>query len=524
MRKGERGVPDIENEVNDLDHTFYEVCGATFETPAEYVEELLDANEDLKAATERETEHVAEQADLRAAIEAVNVVLDARSVVGETELVSPSTEPEEGQRCAPAEIRTAFDRAQQIASNISPSNVRMEDVEAKRRDYSERLGQPFHDRLDDETVEQAVFMAAMLDRAESALADHRFNAVITEYTTSNEDEITEFDPAFDPGADPKAQYLQTIKPLLNDRIDEFAAEVDSFGLTDRISDRESYKRATRKLENAKGTLRAMQGALKERDRLAQLVEDLESTLEGALADLEAEHERLEARHAEVLSERTRASQEREAAADTVDRVLRKLQDGPLGRFVSIPVAGGTELTPELFEDEDEGATPGIAELIDNGVVDRGDVVDRIRQTLRDHEETVIGPALETRGAERTHVRGSVRVFCTDRLEELVWEESPSGTAPSSLADNEFPGGGSVVRSEDPHRIGMLAVYGGLDLDNFDHGALRDSLFHGRPEWNGEPVPLEDCYAYPELLPSEHPMSMQSQVNQIDVEAWGDLDD
>jgi|AntRauMinimDraft_4_1070384.scaffolds.fasta_scaffold00723_5 hypothetical protein len=526
MRKGERGVPDIENEVNDLDHTFYEVRGATFETPAQYVEELLEANEELEAARERETERTGEQADLRAAIEAIKVVLDARSVVTATELVSPDTDAGEDQRCAPSHVRSAFDRAQQIAGNISPSNVRMEDVEAKRRDYSERLGQAFHDRIDDETVEEAVFMAAMLKQTESALVDHRFNAVVTEFVTANEDRITEFDPAFDPGADPKDQYLQTIKPLLNDRIDDFTAEVDSFGLTDRISDRESYKRATRKLENTKKTLQTMQGALSERDRLAQLIEDLESSLGDALADLEAEYERLESRHAEAASEHTRASQEREAAADTVDRVLRKLQEGPLGRFVSIPVAGGTELTADLFEDKSagEGRAPGIAKLIDSGVVDRGDVVDRIRQTLRDHEETVIGPTLETRGAKRTHIRGSVRVFCTEGLEELVWAESPSGTAPSSLADNEFPGGSSVVRSEDPHRIGLLAVYGGLDLDNFDHGALRESLSRGRPEWNGEAVPLEDCYAYPELLPPEHPMSMQSQIEQVDVESWGDLDD
>lgn len=525
MRKGERGVPDIENEVNDLDHTFYEIRGATFETPAQYVEELLDANEELEAAQTRETRRTSEQADLRAAIEAADIVLDSRSIVDGKELVSPDTDVEETQRCAPSEIRTAFDRARQVAGNISPTNVRMEDVESKRRDYSERLSQTFHDHLDDETVEKAVFMAAILDRAESALDDHRFNAVITEFVTSNEDEISSFDPAFDPSADPKEQYLQTIKPMLNDRIDDFAAEVDSFGLKDRISDRESYKRATRKLENAKGTLRAMQGSLSERDRLAQLVEDLESALDDTLADLESEYQRLEARHAEVLSERTRASQKREAAADTVDRILRTLQEGPLGRFVSIPVAGGTELTQDLFEDGGaETETPGIAELIDTGVVNRGDVVDRIRQTLRDHEETVIGPALETRGAQRTHVRGSVRVFCTEELEDLVWTGSPSGTPPAELADNEFPEGGSVVRSEDPHRIGLLAVYGGLDLDNFDYGALRESLSQGRPEWNGETVPLQDCYAYPEILPSEHPMSMQSRVEQIDVEAWGDLDD
>lgn len=523
MRKGERGAPDIENEVNDLDNTFYEIRGATFKTPAEYVEELLNANEELEAARKREAERTGELADLRAAIETLNVVLDARNVVGK-ELVSPGTNAEEGQRCAPSNIRTAFDRARQIAGNISPSNVRMEDVEAKRRDYSERLSQSFHDRLDDESVEQAVFMAAMLERAESALNDHRFNAVITEFVTANEDEITEFDPAFDPGTNPKEQYLQTVKPLLNERIDDFATEVDSFGLTDRISDRESYKRATQKLENTKATLRNMQGALSERDRLAKLVNDLESELENLLADLEDEYEQLDARHAKVMSERTRASQERKAAAETVDRVLRKLQEGPLGRFVSIPVAGGAELTPDLLEAENGDRTPGIAELIDDGIVDRSDVVDRIRQTLRDHEETVIGPALETRGTERTHVRGSIRVFCTEQLAELVWEDSPNGTTPSSLADNEFPDGGSVVRSEDPHRIGLLAVYGGLDLDNFDHGALRESLSRGRPEWNGESVPLEDCYAYPEILPPEHPMSMQSRVDQIDVETLGDFDD
>ena len=517
MRKGQDQFAGLENEVEALTHTFFEVRGASFEVPTDSIEDLLAAKRTYRSTQETLADLDAELNEVSTAMEQLDVALRAATLVRGNSLVPDGEDGDDDG--LPDVMETAFERATQVASNIDPKATRLEAIKEELGELQDRRTYSFHDRIDGDRVQRTVFLAAVLEEINSVLRTHRFDALLNEFVERNQETIEEFDASFDPTGDPKEQFLQTVEPMLKASIQRLSDKVDEMGFTARLTDRETYVSMKQKLDEYRSRLRDLQGALEERDHLAQLADAIEEEYEVTVATLDARRDSLATTKAETESERKTTAQRAEAAADAVDRHKVTIQDAPLGRFVTLPVAAGAELQADHFADD-----PGIASLIRDGILDREAAVSRLQEMLVDHEDSVLGASLETRGKSRSPSQGRPVVFCTEETRDLVWTDAPAGTPPESIATDEFAKGPETVLCEDDHSVGLLAVYGGLSLDNFDHGSLRDSLFQGRATLWGEPIDLEDCYAYPEILPKAHPVSMRSRIENARLPQWGEGDD
>ncbi|RXK48707.1 hypothetical protein [Halorientalis pallida] len=521
MRKNQEQFAGLENEVNELTDTFYEVRGANFEVPTDEIERLLNAKQQYQSAMDRADDLRAKKDEIASALDQLDVALDARSLVRSDRLARVETVDSVAadERPAPDVMVTAFQRAQQVAGNITPRSARVDGIRDELTTLQDRRRHTFHDHVDGHTVQRTVFMAAVLAEIDSALETHRFDKLVDEFVEHNETTITEYDPSFDPTADPKDQFLETIEPMLDEKVQALSRELDELGITGRLTDRGTYTSIKEQLDHLRSTLSKLERALEERDRLAELADAIKEEYEAAHATLESQREALADAKQNTESELKTNSQRAEAAQRALERHKEAAQNSPLGRFVTLPVTEGAELQAEQFADD-----PGIAALVEEGIIDREAVVDRLRETLYDHEDGVIGASLETRGKSRSPSQGRPVVFCTQGTRNLVWSDAPSGTAPEAVANDEFAKQPETVFCTDDHAIGLLAVYGGLALDNFDHGYLRDSPFQGRATLWGEPIDLEDCYAYPELLPKDHPVSVYNRVETTPLPEGGESDD
>jgi hypothetical protein len=271
-------------------------------------------------------------------------------------------------------------------------------------------------------------------------------------------------------------------------------------------------------ERTRSRLESMREALDGFEHLTQLAERVAEERTDAVEAVERRLAELEETKAGIENEISRTEQELAAAEDRIGRHEEVVLDAPLGQHVTLPVADGAQLSSDHFEDD-----PDISTLIDLGVLDRGTVVEYLRKTLRDPDDGPLGQTLETRGKSRTPPRGRAVVFCSDATERLVWQDAPTGLAPKTVANEEFADEPSSVVCTDDHQLAISAVYGRLTLDNFDHGRIRESLFRGRPTLWGEEIDLADCYAYPELLPPEHPASMHQRVDEMAPPNGGETD-
>lgn len=527
MRKNQDQFAGLENEVNALADTFFEVRGASFEVPTDEIEGLLEAKRQYQTAKESADELQDELSELEAAIEQLDIALDAKTLVRSDCLVSAEAVDDTGRedtpegkdkRQAPDVMLTAFKRATQVAGNISPQSARVDGIKDELSTLQDRRTHTFHERVNGDTIQRAVFMSAVLAEVNSALQTHRFDTLVHDFVEEHESKITEYDASFDPTADPKVQFLETIKPMLDEQIQAHSRELDELGIAGRLTDRETYTSKKGKLERLRSTLTELKGALGDRDTLAKLTDAIEEEHETAHTALEAQREALAATKRSTKSELKTTSQRAGGAQRAVERHKATIQDAPLGRFVMLPVASGAELQTDQFEDD-----PGVERLIEEGVLNREVIVNRLGKTLYDHEDGVLGASLETRGKSRSPSQGRPVVFCTENTRDLVWTDVPSGTPPQAIARDEFAKQPETVFCNDDSSIGLLAVYGGLSIDNFDHGYLRDSLFEGRATLWGEPIDLEDCYAYPEILPEEHPVSMRGQIERTPLPKRGEDD-
>ena len=510
----------LENEVNHLNNTFYEVRGTTFEVPTDRIERLLDAKQQYQSATASANTLEAELDDLTAALDQLEIALDATTLVRANALTEGTQDAEnDDERPVPEVMETAFKRATQVAGNITPTSTRVDDIKAELSEFQDRRTHTFHDDTPGDVIQRAIFMAAVLEEISSALRDHSFDSLVHDYVDRHEEKLRDYDATFDPTADPKDQFLQTIKPMLSERTQTLAHDLDDLGLTGRLTDREVYTSKKQRLNQLRTTLNELARALEERDALAKLSDAIEDEYDAAHAALETHRDRLAVEKLDVESELETAKQQAAAARRSVDRHKDAVQNAPLGRFVTLPVASGAELQADQFAGD-----PGIASLIRDGILDRGDISNRIQETLYDHEDGVLGASLETRGKDRSPSQGRPVVFCTEATRDLVWTDAPVGNAPDTIARDEFATQPETVLCNDDHTIGVLAVYGGLSLDNFDHGQLRDSLFEGRATLWGTRIDVEECYAYPEILPSDHPVSLRSQVDALSLPSRGEDDD
>ncbi|MDB2253455.1 tubulin-like doman-containing protein [Halorubrum ezzemoulense] len=515
MRKDQDQFAGLENEVEALTHTFFEVRGASFEVPTDRIENLLAAKRKYRNAQEALSDLEADLDELSAAIEQLDVALQASTLVrGSSMIPGDEDVTSDGER--PEVVQTAFKRATQVASNITPQTARLDGIKEELGELQDRRTYSFHDRIGGDQVQRAVFLAAVLEETNSVLRTHRFDALLNEFVEHNEAALAEFDASFDPTADPKDQFIQTVKPMLETTIQQVSKDIDDLGLTGRLTDREVYTSKKQKLEQSRSRLRELHGALDERDHLVQLGDAIKEEYDSTIATLESQRTSLAATKAEIESKRKTTAQRATAAQDSVDDYKEMIQNAPLGRFVTFPVAPGAEIQAEHFEDD-----PGIASLIRDGILDREAAVSRLQETLYDHENGTLGASLETRGKSRSPSQGRPVVFCTEGTHDLVWADASAGTPPKSIATDEFAKQPETVFCEDDHSIGVLAVYGGLSLDNFDHGYLRDSLFQGRATLWGKSIDLEDCYAYPEILPQDHPVSMRSRIENATLPQWGE---
>ncbi|MGB9957552.1 tubulin-like doman-containing protein [Haloferax prahovense] len=519
MRKNQDPFEDLENEVKYLTNTFYEVRGASFEVPNERVRELLEVKKQYQTATQDVARITDEQRDIEAALGQLDIALDAESLIRSGDLVAADSDAREGDdegRVAPEVMVTAFKRAEQVASNLSPRASRIDGIKDELSEFQDRRTYSFHASLDGDTVQRAIFMSAVLTEVKSSLRSHRFDTLVHEFVERHDSQIQKADPSFTSTAEPKAQFLQTIEPMLTNRIQALSSELDSMGLTGRLTERETYTSTKETIEQLRSTLTELRNALDERDQIAQLTESVENERDAANEILEATRSELVAAKERAESKLNTSQQRKRASKHSLDRHTEAIQSSPLGRFVTLPVASGAELSESRFENN-----PGITELIEDGVLDREVVVNRLQETLYDYEDGVLGACLETRAKSRAPSQSRPVVFCTESVRELIWEDAPSGTPPKTIASDEFDKQPETVLCTDDHRVGLLAVHGELSLDNFDHGQLRDSLHRGRPSLWGERIDLTDCYAYPELLPEDHPVSMQSQVGSAELPTWGE---
>lgn len=520
MRKDQDQFAGLENEVSALTDTFFEVRGASFEVPTDRIEDLLAAKQKYRAAQDTLSDLEADFDELSAAIEQLDVALRAPTLVRGNSLRPANDGAATGDdEEIPDVMRTAFERAAQVASNIAPQSARLDGLKEELGELQDRRTYSFHERIDGDSIQRAVFMTAVLEETQSALRTHRFDTLLNEFVDHNEEALSEFDASFDPTADPKDQFLQTVEPMLERTIQRVSAEIDDIGLTGRLTNREVYTSKKQQLDQSRGRLRKLRRALEERDHLSQLADAIEEERESAAATLESQRETLATTKAETESERKTTQQRATAAKQAVDRHKEAIQTAPLGRFVTLPVAPGAELQADRFADD-----PGIASLLRDGILDRKAAVNRLQGTLYDHEDGILGASLETRGKSRSPSQGRPVVFCTEMTRDLVWTDAPTGTPPKTIATDEFAKQPETVICENDHSVGLLAIYGGLSLDNFDHSYLRDSLFEGRATLWGEPIDLEDCYAYPEILPADHPISMRSRIDNATLPQWGETNE
>ncbi|QLC35123.1 hypothetical protein EFA46_012770 (plasmid) [Halarchaeum sp. CBA1220] len=524
MRKG-KGQPqfvDVENEAKALEHTFYEVRGADFEVPVDEIEELLENKRDYQAHDETVEELSAEIEALDAARAQLDAAIDADDHLrGEGDLVAEGAENADGDdvTAVPEAMLTEFERARQIAGNIDPHATRLDGIETELGEHQNRRTHTFHDRVDADRIQRAVFMAAMYRETAAELRSHRFRALVDQYVERRGDEIEAFDPAFDETDGAKTQFVQTIEPMLEDQIASLSSELDDLGMSARITDRATYTNCKEDLERTRENLQRLREALEERDRLASLAEDIAAERDDVIETLEARRAALDDARETAVSDRKTATQRRDAAKARMEEQIEAVREAPLGRFVTLPVASGVELDGERVAED-----AGITALIDDGVMESERVATLLRETLDNHDDGVLGARLETRNESRTPSRDHPVVFCTQAVRERIWQDGAAGNAPKTVAEDEFDKQPRAVVCNDEQRIGLLAYHGGLALDDFDHGALRASLERGQPTLWGAPIPLAECYAYPELLPASHPVSMRSQVENATLPEWGEDDD
>jgi predicted nucleic acid-binding Zn-ribbon protein len=511
MRKGQDQFAGLENEADALTHTFFEVRGASFEFPTDSIKHLLAAKRRYRSAQKTLADLDAELNELSTSIQQLDGALRAAKLV-------PDGEDDDDDELLDV-METAVERATQVAGNIDPKAARLDVIKEELDELQDRRTYSFHDRIDGDRVQRAIFMAAVLEETNSTLRTHRFDTLLNEFIEQNQETLEEFDASFDPTGDTKKQFLQTVEPMLETNIQQLSAKIDKMGLISRVTDRQTYVSVKQKLDEHRSRLRNLRRALEERDHLVQLANTIEDEYETTTATLADQRSSFAARKAETESERETTAQRAEAAADDVDRHKETIQDAPLGRFVTLPVAAGAELQADHFADD-----PGITSLIRDGILDREAAVSRLQDTLTDHEDSVLGASLETRGKSRPPSQGRPVVFCTEETKDLLWTDAPAGNPPESIATDEFGKEPETVLCEDDHSVGLLAVYGGLSLENFDHQSLRDSLFQGRATLWGEPIDLKDCYAYPEILPKNHPLSMRSRIENATLSQWGEGDE
>lgn len=517
MRKD--SAEGLENESNDLDHTFYELRAVTFQTPTDGVSDLLAAQRDHEEATETLAELQRTRDELETALEQLRLASEAKAVLRNETLVATDDAAAEDERATQEVLVTAFERAREIASNIDPQATRLDQIDAQLEEHQQRRSFSFHDRVDGDVVQRAIFMAAVEVAVNAALGTHRFTAISNEFVEEREETITAFDAGFDPSATPKQQFSQTIEPLLSQQIETLNTKLDDLGLTGRVTNRQQYLELKEQRDRTKSQLETMREALGGFDHLTQLAENVAEERRAAVSALEGQITSLENATERVENEIRRTEQERAAAKDRRSRHEATVLDSPLGQHVTLPVADGAQLSSDHFDDD-----PDISTLVELGVLDRETVVEYLRRTLRDPDDGPLGQTLETRGTGRMPPRGKAVVFCGRATEELVWQNAPSGQAPKTVANEEFADEPASVVCTDDHQLALLAVYGRLTLDNFDHGALRESLFRGQPTLWGEEIDLEDCYAYPELLPPSHPASMHQRVDDMVPSAGGEAND
>ncbi|WP_435102516.1 tubulin-like doman-containing protein [Halarchaeum sp. P4] len=521
MRKDQPQFDDIENEANVLEHTFYEARGLDFEVPTEQIETLFEKKttyqnhaDTVESLTDEIEAYDAALAQLDAAIDADDVLRGDGDPVPATE-----ASDDEDDIPVPAAMATEFERAQQIAGNIDPQYTRLDSIKAELGEHQDRRTHSFHDRVDGDQIQRAVFMAAMHAEATTALRNHRFSSLVDTFVEKHDEEIKRYDPAFDATDSPKTQFVQTIEPMLESQVQSLSNELDDFGLRARLTGSEEYTNVKERLERKRRHLQQLRDARDEHDRLAGLAEDIKSERDDAIASLEARHTTLTDARETASSNRTTARQKRDTAKNQLDRYIEDVRKAPLGRFITLPITSGVELSDDRLSGES-----GITSLIDSGVMQTDRIVDLLKQTLDTHEDGALGATLETRNEVRRPSRSRPVVFCTQEVRERIWQNDANGTAPKTVATDEFNKQPQTVVCTDDQRIGLLAYHGDLALDNFDHGDLRDSLERGRPTLWGTPIPLEDSYAYPELLPDHHPVSMRSQIEDTALPEWGEGDD
>ena len=523
MRTEQDGFQGLENEAVQLEDIFYEIRAASFEPPTDDVARLLEAKQSQDAAEEKLGELEAERTELSTAIDQLEAGIDARQIIRSDDLVAADEASEEtledGMQPVPEVVVTAFDRAREVASNVSPASSRMESIETQLEEHQTRRSFSFHDRVDGEALQRAVFMAAVGDVVRSALNNHQFRSKVREFVDEQEEKITEFDSAFEPTTTPKEQFIQTIEPLLEQQLETLEARLDEFGLADRLTNHQEYAELKEQRDRTRSALDSFQRAEKEFDHLTQLAEQLEEERTATVASLEETRRELKAVRSDIEADITRVRQEQATATDRIQRLEREVLESPLEQNMTLPVSNDAQLQSDLFDED-----PGIAALIKAGVIDRGTVTNQLRSTLDDSKKGLVDEILERRGKDRSPPRGRLYMFCSSDTEELIWSDAPHGDAPKRVARDVFEREVATVTCNDDGRVTLLAVYGNVSPENFDHGDLRDSLMRGRPELWGDEIDLQDCYAYPELLPSSHPVSIPRQVDEADIPTRGDADD
>jgi chromosome segregation ATPase len=329
MRKDQDAFTGLENEADDLEDIFYEIRAVNFEPPTDDVARLLDAKRSQDAAEETLTELEGERSELSTAIDQLAAGIDARQIIRGEDLVAAeevesSEEPlEDGMRPVPKVVVTAFDRAREVASNITPAGSRMESIESQLEEHQARRSFSFHDRIDGERLQRAVFLAAVEDVVRSALTNHEFSSKVRDFVDEQEAKITEFYSAFEPTATPKEQFIQSIEPLLEQQLETLEGRLGEFGLADRLTNLQEYAELKRQRDRTRSVLDSFQRAKAEFDHLTQLAEELEEARWATVTSLGDAREEVTAVKSDVEAGITRVRQERAAATRTASGESRR---------------------------------------------------------------------------------------------------------------------------------------------------------------------------------------------------------
>jgi len=506
----------VENEIEKLDDTFMELRAATFQTPTEAMRDLLDAQDDAEMAQSKLNEQTARQTELTAAIEQLDAILDAKEAF-KTGNLDISTEVVDDAVMEP--VRKAFTRCWTVSGNVDVTSLHEQVVDEWLEELRSQREFSFHDLVDGERLFEMCFLAALETRVERAVDGHAFVQEIHTFVDSHEDAIVEFDATFDPDAEPEVQWSDSIEPLLSAQLEELRAELEGMSLTDRM-DRSRVRKLKSEIASTEEKLSELQSLATERDQLVQTAEALSERREDCEADLTARRATLRQERSDVEDEIEVLDQRIESAEDRIDRYSSEALASSLGRFVTLPVTSDAQVTDDLVAED-----PGITALVEQGIVDRGTVVDLFRKLLRGTDKDQLEDQLESRAnGERSPPRGMPYMFCSEETRELLWHDAPTGPAPATVADNQFQGDPRTVISTDDRRATLLVVYRNLCPDDFDHGILRDSFEEGQAMLFGESVELASCYAYPELLPRDHPLFDQKTDTDVSVTAPGEVDD